>query len=329
MKIVNLQCPNCGARLTIENNMYVCNSCGTTIAIDYDESDVEYEKAKNELELEEKRQAHEKELLEREYELQQKAQIASEKRQIKRERQKSMTASFKKMMSSLLALLFLFGMGYGIYRLYLYMLEKNGGSYSGTPILATPTPAPDYNVTPEDLTDDLDVFIESGKKVQLKIDQCSVMNENGIPHIWDKTDVVFLDAYLVSDIPNVSKDESCRLVIIYEVTWHNDDYGDQTCYDAVYFEGIRVNPNGGIISDYSGQTIWRSDAAWGWSMAYSFEEYSQCYLENVKALGGTISEVIINSSFDTDTIETELTVSEDDDVEDNDYEDDDYEDDED
>ena len=109
MKIVNLQCPNCGARLTVENDMYVCNSCGTSIAIDYDESDVEYERAKNEVELEEKRQAHEKELLERKYELEQKAQIESEKRQIKRERQKAFSASAKKTMSSLIALLFVVG----------------------------------------------------------------------------------------------------------------------------------------------------------------------------------------------------------------------------
>ena len=308
MKIVNMQCPNCGARLTVENNMYVCNSCGTTIAIDYDESDVEYERAKNEVELEEKRHAHEKELLERNFELQQKAQIESEKRQIKRERQKTMSNTVKRMISSVISLVFLFGIGFGIYKLYLYMMNQygdNGGYISGP--VATPTPMPNYNITPDDIKDDLDTFIETGKKIQMQIDQCAVKSGNGVMHFFDKTDAVFLDAYIVSNIPDEPASQSTRLVLIYQVTWYNEDDGEQICYDAVYFDGIKVNPNGGIISDYSGQTIMRSDAAWGWSMEYSFEEYSQCYLENVKALGGTVTEVVINSSFSTDTVETEET----------------------
>lgn len=329
MKIVNLQCPNCGARLTIENNMYVCNSCGTSIAIDYDESDVEYERAKNEVELEAKRQAHEKELLERQFELEQQAQIENEKRQIKRDRQAAMQSAVKIWIRRLIALAIMAGFFYAGYRMYLYIRERSGGSYSGSAgILATPTPAPDYSVTPEDLKDNLDDFITSGKTVQMKIDQCGVKTGNGTIRFYDKTDAVFLDAYLVSGIPNVSVEESTRLVLIYEVTWNNEDDGDHICYDAVYFDGIRVNPNGGIISDYSGEIIWRSDAAWGWGMAYSFEEYSQCYLENVKALGGTVSEVVINSDFSTETVETESENDDEEDEEDYEYEDD-YEDDED
>ena len=60
MKVVNLQCPNCGARLTIENDKYVCNSCGTSIAIDYDESDVEFERIKTEAERDQRQLEHEK-----------------------------------------------------------------------------------------------------------------------------------------------------------------------------------------------------------------------------------------------------------------------------
>ena len=139
----------------------------------------------------------------------------------------------------------------------------------------------------------------------MEIDQCAVQTANGVMHFFDKTDAVFLDAYIVSNIPDKNEKESCRLVLIYEVTWHNDNDGDQICYDGVYFDGIRVNPNGGIIRDYAGKIIWRSDAAWGWGMEYSYEDYAQCYLENIKSLGGTVTEVVINSDFSTDTIETE------------------------
>lgn len=307
MKIVNLQCPNCGARLSVENGMYVCNSCGTTTAIDYDDSDVEYERLKTEAELEGKRLAHEKEMLEKQFELQEKARIDAEARQEKRNRQAEAYIWKKR----LIAIVIFIGFCIIAIVFYNYIRNQIGyfGSSSVTKPAATSTPAPNYNVTPEDLKGNLDDFISSGKTVQMKIDECAILNENGVAKTYKKTDAVFLDAYLVSDIPDKPQKESCRLVLIYKVTWNNEEYGDKICYDAVYFEGIRVKPEGGIISDYSGETISRSDAAWGWFMAYSFEDYKQCYLENVKALGGTISKVVINSSFNMDTGTAATTVA--------------------
>lgn len=313
MKIVNLQCPNCGARLIIENDMYVCNSCGTTIAIDYDDSDVEYEKAKNEVELEAQRQAHEKELLERKFELEQKAQIETEKRQIKRERQKAMSASAKRTMSSLLGLLFIAAIFFGIFKLYQFMKNNYGenGGYGSRSIFATPTPVPNYDPTPDDFKNQIDDFIASGKKIQMEINECAIWNGKGAVKNYDKKDAVIVDAYIITDIPEKERSESNRLVLIYEVTWHNEDLGDHKCYDAVYFEGIRVNPNGdGVISDFNGETIQRSDAAWGWMMAYSFEEYDQCYRENVTALGGKVTKIDYVSSEASDVTEGTTETSE-------------------
>lgn len=293
MKFVDMKCPNCGGNLSQENNSYVCNSCGTSFSIDYDDSDVEYERLKGEAEREEKQRAHEKELLEKKFELEQKAQIASEQRQLERQRQEKRAKTINTWVKRLIVLAILAAFVFGCYKLYQYMKDNMGyGSYSSyNEPTATPTPAPDYNVKPEDLTDSMKDFVETGKTVQMKIDQCSVRNENGIPHFYDKTDAVYYEAYLVSDIPEVNEKESCRLVIIYEVTWENETDGEKTCYDAVYFDGIKVNPNGGVITDFGGKTIWRSDAAWGWGMAYSFEEYDQCYRENITALGGKVTKI--------------------------------------
>lgn len=308
MKIVNLQCPNCGARLTVENNMYVCNSCGTTIAIDYDESDVEYERLKTEPERDQRRFEHDRALLERQYELREQETIAAQKRLEQQERRETAARVLRTLI--IFACIFTF---IAVCAFFSVLTNKIAGrktiiddieELTATPMpTATPTPGPNYRITPELISEDLDVFIETGRLAQMKIDQCGVMNENGVVHFYDKTDAVFLDAYIVSGIPYVDEDESCRLVLIYEVTWHNDDYGDQTCYDAIYFDGIKVAPDDKIVSDYFSKTIWRSDAAWGWGMAYSFENYSQCYLENVKALGGKIEEVRITH---TDTTETDV-----------------------
>ena len=139
-------------------------------------------------------------------------------------------------------------------------------------------------------------FIDAGRLCQMNITECTIKNENGIIKTFHKTDAVFLGAYIVSGIPDVRADQSTRLVLIYQVTWHHDDLGDQICYDGVYFDGIRVNQGGGIISDFSPKTIWRSDAAWGWAQAYSFEDYDQCYRENITALGGTVTQLDVDGS---------------------------------
>ena len=46
MKFVDLKGPNCGGRLIKNDDSLKCESCEAVFAIDYDESDVEYEKIK-------------------------------------------------------------------------------------------------------------------------------------------------------------------------------------------------------------------------------------------------------------------------------------------
>ena len=292
MRTVDMKCPNCAGRLEIQENNYVCKFCGSSFAIDYDESDVEYERLKTVAEQEEKQRIHEKELLERTFELEQQAQIDAEMRQVKRERQQRAGSSAKRMISLLVMLAVMLGIGYCMY-LFIVRLGYTGsrGSSGGAGLLATPTPAPNYHPVADDFKDSMDDFIKTGTKVQWDIETCVDWNGNGAVQEYDKTDVKLVDAYIVTDIPGVDKEESNRLVIIYQVTWNNENHGEQICYDAVYFEGIRVNPNGGVISDFDGRTIYRSDAAWGWMQAYSFEEYSQCYRENITALGGVVTKL--------------------------------------
>ena len=287
MRVVDMKCPNCGGRLSIEDNRYVCNFCGSSASIDYDESDVAYERIKNE----DKERAHQKEMLERQYELQQQAVIEAEQREWEKVRKLQRRDAVKTWIARIIALGIFFGICVGIYMVFLRIKSENG-SYSGANILATPTPEPNYNITPDDVKIQMTDFIKSGMTKQKSIDQCAYWDHQGGVDFYDKADCVFVDAYIVTDIPEVDKAESNRLVLFYEITWHNEDEGDQICYDAVYFEGIRVNPNGGgVITDFDPRIIDRSDAAWGWSMAYSFEEYDQCYRENITALGGKVTKV--------------------------------------
>ena len=278
MKLVDLKCQNCGGTLRKDDENYVCDSCGCVFAVDYDESDVEYERIKTDEERE--RRDFEREKEERE--------SASQSGQTGGKRINSSRSSI---FLWLIPVIILVGFGVAFSKATSdssgYGSNKSSSGYS-TP---TPTPAPDYNVTPDDIAGQLNDFISAGTTVQENISECAYWDHEGAIDYYTKIDVQFVDAYLITDIPNSIPKESNRLVLIYQVTWHNDELGDQICYDAVYFEGLSVNPNGGVISRFNGQTIFRSDAAWGWAQAYSFEKYDQCYLENVTAMGGTVSAV--------------------------------------
>lgn len=290
MKIVDLKCPNCSGSLTKEGDNLVCSACGGVFAIDYDDSDVEYEKLQTEEEREARRIQHEKELLEKKFELEQRAQIEAEKRQAKRERKKFMGTAARKLVSSLISLAILAGIFVGVFMIFskVSSLKDAGGGSSSSK--ATPTPAPNYKITPKDVTGQLDEFIDAGQKAQMKIDQCAYWNKKSSIKYYDKKSAKYVDGYIITDIPDKKESLSNRLVLVYEVKWQSGK-SKKTCYDAVFFEGLKVNPNGGVISDFSAQTIIRSDAAWGWGMAYSFEKYDECYRENVTALGGTVTKL--------------------------------------
>ena len=269
MKLVDLKCPSCGGKLIKQNDTFVCEYCGTPFTMDYDPEDVEHERLK-----------------------------AMQNARPNPGNDKKQKASFRLLIAIVVIIIAFCIIVAGVH-LGVFIVFQNEISHMGSTISSddseyddkNETKEPDYNVAAEDLTDSMDDFIESGKIAQMNINECAYWDHMGSVDYYSKTDAVYKDAYLVTDIPNEKPRQSNRLVVIYEVTWHNDELGDKTCYDAVYFEGLQKNPNGGGISDFNAETIFRSEAAWGWGMAYSFEDYNQCYRENVSSLGGTVTKI--------------------------------------
>ena len=265
MKFVDLKCPNCGGKLIKNNDSLTCESCGASFAIDYDESDVEYEKVKLQ------KLQHERE------------------QKIANEHEKS---NYKFVIVIIVFLLLVIGGPVAFFIMQKRAVDTFNSVVVSNTVEEKKETEIDYDVSAEDVKSMLNDFIESGKTVQMNIDQCAYWNQTGYVKYFSKIDAQFDSAYLVKNIPNVNNPKQFnRLVIIYKVTWTNDEYGDKDCYDAVYFEGLAVNPNGGVTSNFNGQTIIRSEAAWGWGMAYSFEKFDQCYRENVTALGGTVEQI--------------------------------------
>jgi hypothetical protein len=267
MKLVNLKCPNCDGKLTKTEDSLQCESCGAVFAIDYDESDVEIER----LRMEASKQKN--------------STAGTDNAGKNSKASRTILLLFVLIVFAVIPLCFA---GIMLFQTKLMhgLISSVAEDSEEEEIVVD-----NYQVTPADVSGMLDEFKESGKNVQMNIEECAYWDGSSSVKFYDKTDAEFQSAYLITDIPNENIRKTNRLVIIYKVTWNNENLGDQICYDAVYFEGLKVNPNGGVISDFDGQTINRSDAAWGWSMAYSYEDLNQCYRENVTALGGKVEEL--------------------------------------
>ena len=136
--------------------------------------------------------------------------------------------------------------------------------------------------------------IDAGRIAEMSFSPCNVEVRSGIIKEFDKTDAVFVEAYLITGIPDTKPDRSNRVVLIYEVSWHSDEEGDKTCYDAVYFEGLKIYPGDTkVVCSFNPETIDRSDAAWGWFIPLSYESQAQCYRENVTAIGGNVTPITV------------------------------------
>ena len=111
MKLQSMNCPNCGSPLRTEGQMQYCDSCGSSFKIDYDESDVEYERLKKADELNKQQFAHEKEMMETQFRLQEEARIKNEKRQKSEARRTQAANKVKALISTIIFFAVFFGIG--------------------------------------------------------------------------------------------------------------------------------------------------------------------------------------------------------------------------
>ena len=110
MKLQSLNCPNCGSPLRTEGQMQYCDSCGSSFKIDYDESDVEFERLSKADELNKQQFAHEKDMMETQFRLQEEARIKNEKRQKSEARRTQAANKFKALLSLVIFLVVFFAL---------------------------------------------------------------------------------------------------------------------------------------------------------------------------------------------------------------------------
>ena len=327
MRLQSLNCPNCGSPLRTENNMQICDSCGSTFKIDYDDSDVAYERLSKEDEINRQRFEHEKEMLETEYRLQEEARIKKAKYEKSEARKKAAANKVK----GFIALLIMLGI-FGGFMLLVYFVIKgeaiiNTDKIYGT--TTTETTVSPYLISASDVLAD-EEFMENAV--------ASVFSEirtsrKGKP--VTTFDIPITEWYMVGDpeiydcylLVNEDENRLCFLVkITYQSERDEDDYKE--VYDCLYLKNLTVGKDGKIACDYAVRDD-RGEGATNWTWIAA-EESDQLYRSAILGKSEFSREKFNLPASVIPTPEPEETESDSDEDSEDDYDDDydeDYDDD--
>lgn len=288
MRLQKMECPNCGSPLKTEGDMQVCNSCGGSFRIDYDDSDVAYERLSKEEELNRQKYAHEKDMLETEYRLQEEARLRRVRQDLDRERKKKMTSS---VIMIIIVASFL-GFGLLMYLLVWAQVKTKGDFNFGEE--TTETTRSPYLISLEDVTSDEAFMANAEDSILATVNT----NRSGreittydlpVTH-WNLiTEPEIYECYLM-----VSETEN-RLCFLVKMSYQsNRDENDiKEIYDCLYLKNLTVGGNGRIVCDYSVMTD-RGEGATDWAWEASLDQ-GQLYRSAILAKDGqfTVDEVVL------------------------------------
>lgn len=287
--------------------MQICDSCGSTFRIDYDDSDVAYERLSKEDEINRQKFEHEKEMLETEYRLKEEARIKQAKYE-KSEARKKRAANKVKALISLLIMLGVFcGFMFLVFMVIkgesLFDVEKIAGTTT------TETTVSPYLISASDLLAD-DEFMENAV--------ASILSEihtsrDGKP--VTTYDIPITDWYMIGepeiyDCYLLTSEKENRLCFLVKYTYQSERDEDdiKEVYDCLYLRNITVGNNGKISSDYAVR-IDRGDGATNWTWVAA-EDSDQLYRSAILAQSEFSRDKVILPVSILPSNETEETLEE-------------------
>ena len=326
MRLQSLNCPNCGSTLKTENGMQICESCGSTFRIDYDDSDVAYERLSKEDELARQKFEHDKALLETEYRLKEEARIKQAKYEKSEARKKMAANKIRSLISLIVTLAVFLGIMYLAYRFIRRQMGINMEELTG--VTTTETTVSPYLLSASDLLDDSE-FMENAIAAVL-----SDIRINRDGKAVTTYDLPITDWYMVGE-PEiydcyllVNEKENC-LCFLVKITYQSERDEDDTkeIYDCLTFKNIKLGSDGKISCDYAVRAD-RGEGAtnWTWNGA---EDSDQLYRSAILAKADFTREQITlpESLLPFADLESDEEIAEDyDEDEDSDDEDDDEDD---
>ena len=283
MKLQSLNCPNCGSVLTQEGNNLVCKSCGSAFGIDYDDSDVEYEKASTEVERLQQEHEHEKEMLEQEYRLKEEAEIRRQKRAKADARKSRISSSVMSLIKSLISLVVVGGIIFLFYSLIRNGTLKNKLEEIADNVTTTTTTINPYDFTKSDLESD-SFFMENAIASVMSI--VHEEKDNDTIRFWSdgewdewklKGEPQIYDCYFL----NGEKDN--RVYFLVKSTYKCKGKDDTAIYNAYYLRKVTVDESGKIKCDYVVRGDSGDSVNWNWGGQFVKDQlYREVILGNTQ-----------------------------------------------
>jgi hypothetical protein len=287
--------------------MQICDSCGSTFRIDYDDSDVAYERLSKEDEIARQRFEHEKEMLETEYRLKEEARIKQAKYE-KSEARKKRAANKVKALISLLIMLGVFcGFMFLVFMVIkgesLFDVEKIAGTTT------TETTVSPYLIDASDVLAD-DEFMENA--VASVLSEIHSSRDGKPVTIYDIpiTDWYMTDEPEIYDCYLLTSEKENRLCFLVKYTYQSERDEDdiKEVYDCLYLRNITVGNNGKISSDYAVR-IDRGEGATNWTWVAA-EDSDQLYRSAILAQSEFSRDKVILPVSILPSNETEETLEE-------------------
>lgn len=287
--------------------MQICDSCGSTFRIDYDDSDVAYERLSKEDEIARQRFEHEKEMLETEYRLKEEARIKQAKYE-KSEARKKRAANKVKALISLLIMLGVFcGFMFLVFMVIkgesLFDVEKIAGTTT------TETTVSPYLIDASDVLAD-DEFMENA--VASVLSEIHSSRDGKPVTIYD---IPITDWYMtgepeIYDCYLLTSEKENRLCFLVKYTYQSerDEEDIKEVYDCLYLKNLKVGNNGKISSDYAVR-IDRGDGATNWTWVAA-EDSDQLYRSAILAQSEFSRDKVILPVSILPSNETEETLEE-------------------
>ena len=323
MRLQSLNCPNCGSPLRTVNDMQICDSCGSSFRIDYDDSDVAYERLSKEDELARQRFEHEKEMLETQYRLQEEARLRQAKYEKTEARKKRVAGKIGALITLIVMGAFFFGFVIFFYRLVKGKDLFPEEAFAGT--TTTETTVSPYLISTSDVTSDSE-FMENA--VASVMSEIRTNRGGGTVTTFDLpvTDWYYMDYPEIYDSYLLVSEDENRLYFLVKMSYQSerDEEDIQVIYDSLYIRNITVGKDGKLTCDYAV----RSDRGegvtdWLWDGALDSD---QLYRSAILAKSEFSREKISIPESALPSQETEEEVSEDEDAVSEDYSDEDTED---
>ena len=301
--------------------MQICDSCGSSFRIDYDDSDVAYERLSKEDELARQRFEHEKEMLETQYRLEEESRLKQAKYEKSEARKKRVAGKIGALITLLVMAAFFFGFSIFFYKLVKGKDLFSSEAFAGT--TTTETTVSPYLISASDVTSDTE-FMENAVASVLSEIRTS-RNETVTTFDMPITDWYYMNDPEIYDCYLLVSEDGNMLYFLVKISYQSeyDEEDIQVIYDSLYIRNITVGKDGKLTCDYAVRSD-RGEGAtdWLWDGALDSDQLYR-------------SAILAKSEFSRDKIsvpesalpsqETEEEVSEDDEDDSEDYSDEDTE----